>query len=41
MSALLDIDQLMDKLEAGLRRLLEERNVESPVLVGIRTGGVC
>ncbi|MDO6441591.1 MULTISPECIES: bifunctional pyr operon transcriptional regulator/uracil phosphoribosyltransferase PyrR [unclassified Marinobacter] len=40
MSALLDIDQLMDKLEAGLRRLLKERNIESPVLVGIRTGGV-
>lgn len=40
MSALLDIDQLMDKLETGLRRLLIERGIESPVLIGIRTGGV-
>src|SRR5680860_573925 len=40
MSALLGIDQLLDKLENGLRRLLTERGIESPVLVGIRTGGV-
>lgn len=40
MSALLEIDQLMDKLEAGLRGLLKERDIESPVLIGIRTGGV-
>src|SRR5690554_8201700 len=40
MSALLDVDQLMDKLEAGLRGLLNERGIESPVLIGIRTGGV-
>ncbi|MFP3976920.1 MULTISPECIES: bifunctional pyr operon transcriptional regulator/uracil phosphoribosyltransferase PyrR [Marinobacter] len=40
MSALLDVDQLLDKLEAGLRNLLEERGIKSPVLIGIRTGGV-
>ncbi|WP_417538820.1 bifunctional pyr operon transcriptional regulator/uracil phosphoribosyltransferase PyrR [Marinobacter sp.] len=40
MSALLDVDQLLDKLEAGLRSLLEERGIKSPVLIGIRTGGV-
>jgi pyrimidine operon attenuation protein/uracil phosphoribosyltransferase len=40
MTALLDIDQLLNKLEVGLRLLLEERKVTSPVLIGIRTGGV-
>jgi len=40
MSALLDIDRLLDELENGLRRLLAERGIESPVLIGIRTGGV-
>ena len=40
MSALLDVDQLMDRLEADLRGLLAERGIESPVLIGIRTGGV-
>lgn len=40
MSALRDVDQLLEKLEAGLRSLLEERGIKSPVLIGIRTGGV-
>ncbi|KAA1172739.1 bifunctional pyr operon transcriptional regulator/uracil phosphoribosyltransferase PyrR [Marinobacter salinexigens] len=40
MTAQLEINQLLDELEAGLRRVLEERGVESPVVVGIRTGGV-
>ncbi|TYC56992.1 bifunctional pyr operon transcriptional regulator/uracil phosphoribosyltransferase PyrR [Marinobacter sp. BW6] len=40
MTALLDIDQLLDQMEAGLSQALEQRGVESPVLIGIRTGGV-
>ncbi|MFN2360895.1 MAG: bifunctional pyr operon transcriptional regulator/uracil phosphoribosyltransferase PyrR [Marinobacter sp.] len=40
MTALLDMDQLLDDLETGLRKKLEERGVTAPALVGIRTGGV-
>lgn len=40
MTALLDIDRLLDDLEAGLRKKLEERGVTAPALIGIRTGGV-
>ena len=40
MTALLEIDRLLDDLEAGLRKKLEERGVASPALIGIRTGGV-
>ncbi|MDF0751753.1 bifunctional pyr operon transcriptional regulator/uracil phosphoribosyltransferase PyrR [Marinobacter sp. 71-i] len=40
MTALLDMDRLLDDLEAGLRKKLEERGVTSPALIGIRTGGV-
>lgn len=40
MTALLDMDQLLDDLEAGLRKKLEERGVTAPALIGIRTGGV-
>ncbi|MDX1635563.1 MAG: bifunctional pyr operon transcriptional regulator/uracil phosphoribosyltransferase PyrR [Marinobacter sp.] len=40
MTALLDIDKLLDELEANLRRQLSERGIERPALVGIRTGGV-
>lgn len=40
MTALLDMDQLLDDLEAGLRKKLEERGVSAPALIGIRTGGV-
>ncbi|MBL3556067.1 MULTISPECIES: bifunctional pyr operon transcriptional regulator/uracil phosphoribosyltransferase PyrR [Marinobacter] len=40
MTALLDMDQLLDDLEKGLRKRLEERGVTDPALIGIRTGGV-
>ncbi|WP_372964173.1 bifunctional pyr operon transcriptional regulator/uracil phosphoribosyltransferase PyrR [Marinobacter sp.] len=40
MTALLDINQLLDELETGLRRVLEQRGVDNPALIGIRTGGV-
>lgn len=40
MTALLDMDRLLDDLEAGLRQKLEERGVTAPALIGIRTGGV-
>lgn len=40
MTALLDIDKLLDELEAGVRRQLSERGIERPALIGIRTGGV-
>jgi pyrimidine operon attenuation protein/uracil phosphoribosyltransferase len=40
MNGQLDIEPLLDKMEAGLRQLLQQRGVSSPALVGIRTGGV-
>ena len=40
MNALLEIDRLLDDLEAGLRKKQEDRGVTSPALIGIRTGGV-
>lgn len=40
MTALLNMDQLLDAMEQGLRGQLSERGIESPALVGIRTGGV-
>lgn len=40
MTALLDMDQLLDDMEAGLRKKMEERGVTAPALIGIRTGGV-
>ncbi|MFL1456622.1 bifunctional pyr operon transcriptional regulator/uracil phosphoribosyltransferase PyrR [Marinobacter sp. GN3S48] len=40
MTALLDMNRLLDELEAGLRDIMAERGVESPALIGIRTGGV-
>jgi len=40
MTALFDINQLLDEMETGLRRILEHRGVTDPALVGIRTGGV-
>ncbi|MBZ2169386.1 MULTISPECIES: bifunctional pyr operon transcriptional regulator/uracil phosphoribosyltransferase PyrR [Marinobacter] len=40
MTAQLDIDQLLDKLETGLRQVLNERDIDAPLMVGIRTGGV-
>ena len=35
MTALLDIDQLLDTLESGLRQILQARGVDDPVLIGI------
>ena len=40
MTAQLDVNRLLDGLEAGLRARLSERGIEAPVLIGIRTGGV-
>ncbi|MCM0613647.1 bifunctional pyr operon transcriptional regulator/uracil phosphoribosyltransferase PyrR [Marinobacter sediminum] len=40
MTAQLDIKQLLNELETGLRHVLKERGVKSPALIGIRTGGV-
>lgn len=40
MTALLDIDQLLNELETGLRQVLADRGVDQPALIGIRTGGV-
>lgn len=40
MTALLDMDELLDTLEQGIRELLQARGVERPAVVGIRTGGV-
>lgn len=40
MTALLDMNRLLDEMETGLRDVLAERGVESPALIGIRTGGV-
>lgn len=40
MTALLNMDQLLDQLEAGLRAQMARRGIESPALIGIRTGGV-
>lgn len=40
MTALLNMDQLLGQLETGLREQLTRRGIESPALIGIRTGGV-
>ncbi|MET4027241.1 pyrimidine operon attenuation protein/uracil phosphoribosyltransferase [Marinobacter sp. MBR-99] len=40
MTALMDINQLLEELETGLRRILEQRGIDNPLLIGIRTGGV-
>lgn len=40
MTALLNMDQLLDQLEASLREQMARRGIESPALIGIRTGGV-
>jgi pyrimidine operon attenuation protein / uracil phosphoribosyltransferase len=36
----LEIDDLLNKLEAGLKRIIVERQLTNPLMVGIRTGGV-
>lgn len=40
MTQLPDVEKLLEKMEAGLRNILERRGVTDPVIVGIRTGGV-
>ncbi len=36
----LDAQQLIDKLANDLDKYLDEKNIEKPILIGIRTGGV-
>jgi pyrimidine operon attenuation protein/uracil phosphoribosyltransferase len=36
----LEIDVLLDKLEADLKRIIKERQLINPLMIGIRTGGV-
>lgn len=40
MTQLPDVEQLLEQMEADLRKTLERRGVTDPVIVGIRTGGV-
>ena len=37
---MLEIDDLLNKLEAGLKRIIVERQLTEPLMIGIRTGGV-
>ncbi len=37
---MLEIPQLLDNLEAGLKRNIVERKLTNPLMIGIRTGGV-
>jgi len=36
----LKIPELLDNLEAGLKRIIGERQLVNPLMIGIRTGGV-
>jgi pyrimidine operon attenuation protein/uracil phosphoribosyltransferase len=36
----LEIDVLLDKLEAELRQIIIHRRLDNPLMIGIRTGGV-
>jgi len=36
----LEIDDLLNKLEAELKRIIVERQLTNPLMIGIRTGGV-
>lgn len=36
----LEIDPLLNNLEAGLRQLIEERQLKQPLMIGIHSGGV-
>lgn len=40
MTQLPDVEQLLEQMEADLRKTLERRGVSDPVIIGIRTGGV-
>ncbi|MGD8484722.1 MAG: bifunctional pyr operon transcriptional regulator/uracil phosphoribosyltransferase PyrR [Thioalkalispiraceae bacterium] len=35
-----DVQQLLDKMSAELRSLLDSRNITDPLMIGIHTGGV-
>ena len=37
---MLEIHDLLDKLEVGLKRIIVERKLINPLMIGIRTGGV-
>ena len=37
---MLEINDLLNKLEAGLKRIIAERQLTNPLMIGIRTGGV-
>ncbi len=37
---MLEIDVLLDKLETDLKRIIIERQLNNPLMIGIRTGGV-
>lgn len=39
-SQALDTPALLDKLSSDLRNLLQSRNIENPLMIGIHTGGV-
>jgi pyrimidine operon attenuation protein/uracil phosphoribosyltransferase len=36
----LDISELLNNLESGLKRIIDERQLVNPLMIGIRTGGV-
>jgi pyrimidine operon attenuation protein / uracil phosphoribosyltransferase len=36
----LEINDLLNKLEAGINRIIVERQLTNPLMIGIRTGGV-
>lgn len=37
---MLKIPELLNNLEAGLKRIIDERKLVNPLMIGIRTGGV-
>ncbi|MEY3761102.1 MAG: hypothetical protein RIR39_2593, partial [Pseudomonadota bacterium] len=37
---MLEIQDLLNKLEDGLKRIIVERQLANPLMIGIRTGGV-
>lgn len=36
----INISKLLDDLETALRRIIEQRRIANPIVIGIRTGGV-
>ncbi len=39
-SGMLNVDALLDKMSAELKALISQRQIEDPLMIGIRTGGV-